>query len=85
MMAVRRSGWSCLGPSRPQPRRVGRLGLFGLFLQLFQVLQKQVVGARTCKEHPRVGDFELVVGFGQRPVLCRHFVWPVDAVRRRGW
>ena len=40
------------------------LGFFGLLLQLFQVLQKQAVGARAREEHPGVCDFELVVGFG---------------------
>ena len=57
------------------------VGLLPCFFSFLQVLQKQVVGARTCKEHPRVGDFELIVGPGQRPVLGWNLVWPVDTVR----
>ena len=74
-----RVGRVWVGHDRSNSGRVGP-GFLSLLLQLFQVLQEQAVGARTRKENPRVGDFELVVRLGQRPVLRRDFVWPVDTV-----
>ena len=69
-----------VGHNRSHRGWVG-LGSFGLLLQLLQVLQKHVVGARAREEHPCIGDLHSVVWRGQRPVLRRHLIRPVDTVR----